>query len=250
MQKIVTGLLASAAIAAASAANAADLTPVYHKAPLAAAPTFSWTGCHIGTHTGLGAGHTKWTDPVADGNIDGLSSTRTANTDMSGALYGGQIGCDMQLSGSWVVGLEGSVSASDITGTNQDQFNSPWTLRNNNDWLASITGRIGFAAPNNILLYTKGGVAWAHDNFEIENSGHTLGQPSSWQIGWTLGSGLEWAFASSWSVFVETDYYSFGSQTQTFNESPGFINAPPNVNIKHTIETLMIGVNYRLWGGG
>lgn len=248
-KKVLTGLLATAAVAVVSSANAADLSPMYRKAP-PSAPTFSWTGCHIGTHTGLGAGHTQWTDTQGDGNIDASFTTRTAHTDMSGALYGGQLGCDMQLNSNWVIGLEGSISASDITGTNQDQFNAPWTLRNNNDWFGSVTGRLGFAAPNNVLLYTRGGVAFAHNNFEIENSGVTLGMPSSTVVGWTIGSGIEWAFAQSWSVFTEANYYSFGNQTQTFNVVPGFINLPTTINTKQQIETLTIGVNFRFGGFG
>jgi outer membrane immunogenic protein len=242
-------LLAGASVAvivAAGSANSADLAVPY-KAPLAPAPQFSWTGCHIGTSGGLGAGHTQWTDTQPDGNIDGnTASARTANTDMSGAVYGGQIGCDMQVNGNWVIGVGGMMSAADVTGTNQDQFNNPWTLRDRIDWFGSATGRIGWAV-NSVLLYTKGGFAFAHNKFEIENSGVTLGTPSSTRIGWTLGSGVEWAFAPSWSVFAETNYYCFGNQTETFNLVPGFINPPTTINTKQTLETLTFGVNYKFF---
>jgi len=41
------------------------------------------------------------------------------------------------------------------------------TLRTKNDRMASLTGRVGFAV-DRVLLYTRGGLAWAHNKFEIE----------------------------------------------------------------------------------
>ncbi len=249
-------LLAGTAVAtimAGSAAYAADLG-VPTKAPMLEppAPQFSWTGCHVGVNAGLGAGHTQWQDTVPDGNIDGDTATnRTAHTDMSGAIAGGQLGCDMEFGGNWVLGIAGSLDGSDITGTNQDQFNAPWTLRDNMDWYGSVTGRVGVAV-NNVLVYGKGGVAFAHNNFEIENSGVTLGTPSDIRTGWTLGGGLEWAFGPNWSAFVEADYYGFDARTETFNNSAavtgGFVLPPFTINVKPSFETVSFGVNYRFGG--
>src|ERR1700693_3733841 len=67
---------------------------------------------------------------------------------------------------------------SDLTGTNFDQFNDTWSLRSNVDWLATVTGRLGYAI-NNVLLYGRGGAAWAHDKFEIENAETNLGTPAA-----------------------------------------------------------------------
>ena len=74
---------AVAVVAAASSAQAADLTPPLKAPP----PVFSWTGCHVGGNLGLGAMHTTWQDTTPDGNIDnellflfvgiGAPSTRT-----------------------------------------------------------------------------------------------------------------------------------------------------------------------------
>jgi hypothetical protein len=48
-------------------------------------------------------------------------------------------------------------------------------------------------------------IAGAHDNFEIENANINLGEPSPTRTGWIVGSGIEWAFAPAWSVFLEAD---------------------------------------------
>jgi outer membrane immunogenic protein len=252
-----TFLLAGvAAILAAGCASAADIR-IPSKAPYAApiAP-FSWSGCHLGSHTGLAAAHTRWADAVTDGAIDGNAlllggpgTGHVATTDMSGAIYGGQIGCDWSFSGNWVVGLEGSLSGSTLSGTNMDQFNSTWALRSRNGWMGSVTGRFGYSVER-VLLYWRGGIAWANTKFEIENSGFFDGAPSVTRTGWVLGSGIEWAFAPSWSVFLEADYYNFGNASvnfigDAFNPTPAFA-----VRTSQTIESLKLGVNYRFGDGG
>jgi outer membrane immunogenic protein len=249
-------LLAGTAIVAiltAGSAYAADMAlppPGYAPppAPLPAAPQFSWTGCHAGGNFGLGAGHNQWQDTQPDGNIDGNTTTaRTAHTDLTGGVAGGQIGCDLQFGGYWVAGVAASANWSDIAGTNQDQFNAPWTLTDRVNWYGSVTGRLGVTMDSYALLYTKGGVAFAHNNFEIENSGVTLGTPADIRTGWTLGFGIEWAFSPRWSVFLEGNYYGFPTKTETFNFVPGFINTPTTINIQPSFETVTIGVNYRFW---
>jgi len=184
---------------------------------------------------------------VANGAIDATLTGQTANTDMSGGIYGGQLGCDFQFNGSFVIGIEGSLSGSKITGTNMDQFNATWTLRAQTDWIASVTGRVGITA-DRALIYIRGGVAWAHNNFEIENTGFLDGRPSATRLGWVVGGGIEWAFAPSWSVFLEGNYYDFNSTDvafagDVFNPTPPF-----TVRTSQTIETVKFGVNYRFGG--
>jgi outer membrane immunogenic protein len=245
MKALLRAGTALAGILAGSSAYAADIRMI--KAP-PVAPQFSWTGCYVGGNVGLGAGHVEWTDPLPDGNIDNLliaRTARTAHTDMSGMVAGGQVGCDWQGGGNWVFGIAASLNASDVTGTNMDQFNQTWTLRDKIDWYGSVTGRIGTAI-NSALLYARGGFAFAHNNFEIENSGVTLGTPSSTRTGWTLGVGIEWAFAPCWSAFVEGNYYSFGSKSEIFANNLNFVMQPPVINVQPmAFETLTVGINYR-----
>jgi outer membrane immunogenic protein len=247
MKSILFAGLVAAAMTTAGSAGAADLIRYRNNPPVAAAPEpMSWTGCYVGSHSGLAAGHTTWQDTVPLGTIDATMSGQTANTDMSGAIYGAQVGCSYQFS-PLVIGLEGSVSASTLTGTNMDQFNATWTLRTKNDWIASITGRAGFAV-DRVLVYTRGGVAWAHNKFEIENTAILDGTPSTTRVGWVIGSGIEWAFAPCWSVFLETDYYSFNGTNVSF--AGDLINPTPAFTVKttQTVETAKFGVNYRFGG--
>jgi outer membrane immunogenic protein len=238
------GLVATA-ITAVGSAGAADLR--YPPPVIAPVESFGWTGCYVGSHTGLAAGHTAWQDTLPLGTIDATMTGQTANTDKSGAIYGAQVGCDYQFNRGWVIGLEGSFAAATLTGTNMDQFNSTWTLRSKDDWITSVAARVGFAV-DRVLLYTRGGVAWAHNKFEIENTAILDGTPSTTRIGWVIGSGIEWAFAPCWSVFLEADFYSFNGANVSFagdviNPTPAFA-----VNTTQTIETMKFGVNYRFGG--
>jgi len=247
-KRLLTGT-AIGAVMAVTTAYAADMG-IPMKAPMMPAPQFSWTGCHAGVNLGLGNGETRWTDTVPDGNIDGSTTTnRTALTDISGGVGGGQLGCDMQFSGNWVAGIGGLINWSNIASSSQDQFNAPWNLRDQVDWYGSVTGRLG-ASIDNVLLYGKGGVAFAHNRFAIENSGVSLGTPSDTRVGWTVGAGVEWAFAPHWSVFLEGNYYGFDSKTETFNNVAGFINPPFTINVQPSFETVTFGVNYRFGGPG
>ena len=240
-------ILAAGVLAfAAGAVEAADLG---YPPPALVAPVeaMGWSSCYAGTHSGLAVGHTTWQDALPLGTIDATMSGQQANTDGSGALFGVQAGCDYQINRGWLVGIEGAFAAATVTGTNMDQFNSTWALRSKNDWLASLTGRVGFAI-DRVLLYWRGGVAWAHNKFEIENTAILDGTPSTTRIGWIIGSGVELAFAPSWSAFIEADYYSFNGTNVTF--AGDLVNPTPTfgVNTTQTIESLKFGVNYRFGG--
>ena len=198
---------------------------------------------------------------MPDGNIDAFGATaftnRTAITDTSGGIYGGQVGCDYQFAASpFVVGLEGTINGANLEGTNQDAFNFTWTLRNRIDLFGTVTGRVGYAVPgaSNVLLYFKGGVVFADNRFEIENSGVTLGTPSTTRTGWTVGAGVEWAFAPNWSFFIQGDYYDLGKNatenfTNFFAVENAFIAPPFSINTHTTYEDIKLGVNFRFFTG-
>jgi outer membrane immunogenic protein len=243
--------VAATAIAANGSAVAADVRiPVKAPPPppiMQVAP-YSWSTCYVGTHTGLGSGHTKWTDPVPNGAIDATFAGLTATSDMSGALFGAQIGCDFQMNGNFVIGLEGSLAGTSLAGTNMDQFNTTWALRAQTDWVGTITGRAGFAI-DRTLIYWRGGAAWARNKFEIENFAVLDGRPSLTRQGYVIGSGIEWAFAPSWSVFLEGNYFNFGNADVPFAGDVINPTAPFTVRSKQTMETIKFGVNYRMGGG-
>ena len=100
----LTVLAAAAMALAASAASAADLP---RKAPPAyippAPPPITWTGCYIGANIGWVGGHVKAEFNVGNNFFNNNFNDNHSNN--SGFAGGGQIGCDYQFAGGWVIGF-------------------------------------------------------------------------------------------------------------------------------------------------
>jgi outer membrane immunogenic protein len=209
-------------------------------------PSFSWTSCYGGLHVGGGIGQEDLTDTA--GALFPTTGFTTANRDTSGYMLGGQIGCDYQFASNWVVGLEGAASGGDIGGSTS--FAVPLvglgdtaTFKETTDFLASVTGRVGYVW-DRWMLYGKGGVAEVNSKYSTFDSFMTYDlEGLENRIGWTAGAGVEWALWQDWSVRLEYDYYGLGSRNVTFIDSTiSFATGPEQ--IKQNIQTLMLGVNF------
>jgi outer membrane immunogenic protein len=250
-------LLATTGLAFAGSALAADMParmPV--KALMKAPAIFSWTGCYIGAHAGYGWGRKDFTDPLGF-SFQPVGATVENNT--RGFLGGGQLGCNYQFAQNWVAGVEGDVSWADIKAdtTIIDPFfafkNFTETFDIKTNWLATGTGRLGYAW-DHWLLYAKGGVAWAHDKYDLKFPPFVPGSPATdfaateTRFGWTIGGGLEWAFQDNWSAKVEFDYFDFGTRTvNLIDPTPAGGTIP--ADIKQRIEVVKFGINYRFAPG-
>ena len=255
MKKFLLAGVASIALLAGAPAQAADLgTRPTYKAPPAVVPVplFTWTGCYIGAHIGGGWGRKDWSNAPPVHNID-FDDSRTVHDDVSGILGGGQIGCDYQFAPNWVVGIEGSGSASGISGGVTDPFGGGKSLHARTDWLASVTARVGWAW-DRWLIYAKGGVAWAGDKYHAFDANECCGgyafDASETRTGWTAGGGVAWAFAPNWSAFLEYDFYGLGGRNVAFSVPPargGIFHA----HITEDINVVKFGINWRFgWGKG
>ena len=169
-------LLAGAALLALSgAASAADLT--YEPAPAPVEPivteaAFNWTGFYVGVHGGALFGDFT-------GDLDGLSGT--------GGLIGAQAGYNYQID-HWVIGVETDIAYSSLSDVADLE------------WLGKTTVRGGYAW-DKFLLYAKGGVAYGDIKFADE---------SQWNVGWTAGAGVEYAFTNNITAKLEYNYVDLG----------------------------------------
>jgi outer membrane immunogenic protein len=125
-------------------------------------------------------------------------------------------------------------------------------------WLASLTGRVGYVA-NNWLLYFKGGAAWAHRdaNSNVTNTvtGATVVTATTagkTVTGWTIGGGVEWQFVPHWSAFLEYDYVDLGTKTSSVLVTFALPGAAPVVtgavlsrDVDSQLSLLKVGINYR-----
>ncbi len=192
------------------------MQPIYRKAPPPVA-VYSWTGCYVGVEGGGDWGNGR---SISLGTNNGRptripAGTLHNNTDISGGLVGGTLGCNYQIN-QWVFGIEGDGSWADVSGTapTPPPFNPHFneTLRKN--WLATIRGRVGYAINGNVLLYGTAGGAFAGLRIrEYDTTDATMSAVETLTFsGWTAGVGLEWGFAPSWSAKLEYLYVDLGKQ--------------------------------------
>lgn len=280
---LATTALAFASPVFASPALAADLAPVRMplKAPPVVARPFTWTGCYVGGHVGAGWGHADFVDPNAvlpEGGFFAPTGAGVGIDQGGGFLGGGQVGCDYQFATNWVIGLAGDLSWTNLNGSASDPFafargdpffggknGVPATLRDNTQWLASVTGRLGYAW-DRWMLYGKGGAAWEHSNDSIQNiagwgtPGSLCGtgtgaafafvacNPSGTDTatGWTAGVGVAWMFAPNWSAGIEYDHYGFGSHSVTLT-SPNILtgSAAAPITVSQRIDVVKVTLDYR-----
>ena len=233
-----------ATIASGGAAEAADAAQprVVKSPPRPPMPAFSWTGCHVGLHGGW-----AWGSQTTNARCDGVTlETGTSNVRNDGALFGGQLGCDYQFANGWVVGIEGDAAASSIEGQGPNPIFSG-RIGTEVQWLASVTGRLGYAGWHpQTLVYVKGGGAWTRQEYNISGFGGPLdGEFSKTFGGWTAGGGIAWAFSNNSSVFVEYNHYDFrGSFSNSFDFGVPFGLNTINIGAPR-IDAVKAGLNVR-----
>jgi outer membrane immunogenic protein len=255
MKRLGLGLLTSAlaAVAFSPLAQAADL-PV----PAAPAPVnyyrpalYDWSGIYLGGN--IAAAFTRdsasqWNS--APGGVAVPINGSFSNNPV-GALGGGQVGANWEFA-PWVVGIEaswsGAVSMSSTTMVTTGVFvPNNVTLTDNLFWLASVTGRAGYAH-DDLLFYIKGGGAWESVKY-LENLGFNgatgLQQTiTDVRTGFTVGAGVEYGLTENFSAKVEYGFYDFGTKNYNFN-----LVTP--LSIKSQVQQVLAGINYRFtWGGG
>jgi len=228
-------LLAGVALLVAAPAFAADIPArvVTKAAPVAVAPSFSWTGLYIGGNVGGLWSRKEFTSP-------GVNFT----SDPNGWLGGIQGGFDWQ-TGMWVFGVQADYDWADASAdTTLAGVAAGSTARVKIKSVASVTGRLGIAIERN-LLYVKGGGAWVRDNYDqfVTASGVAISSATETRSGGTVGVGWEYAFLPGWSGFVEYDHYFLGTKSVDFT-TPGGVFAF-TADIKQDLDVVKGGINYR-----
>ncbi len=194
-------LLASVgAIAIAGSAFAADLPyggppPVYLPPP----PIFTWSGLYMGAQIGY-----AWdSDPIDEVDVV-FGDNAFFNTKPQGVIGGAHLGYNLQFA-QWVVGLEGTVDGTSISGTRTSA--TLVTMSTHSKVQGSIRARLGVAF-DRILIYGTGGAAFAGNTDDY--SFGLSETDSKTRSGWTVGGGLEYAVTNNWSIGAEYRYSDFG----------------------------------------
>jgi outer membrane immunogenic protein len=237
---LVPGIVA--AVFCGSPAIAADMpakAPVY-KAGL---PYDTWTGCYLGGNIGYG-----WSDKHYTGVLGAAAGLSEGSQTADGLVGGGQLGCDYQFSGNWVIGVQGMWDWADVRGSNASTVFPANAFQTDDRSFATVTGRLGYAIDPGFLVYGKAGIGWVQDHNTVTDTGVLSNVVNVTRSGADLGGGLEYKFASNWSAFAEYDHIALGTKTPIF---AGVGAAPlgtfPEI-IHQSFDTVLVGINYRFGG--
>lgn len=280
---VFKALAASAlvAVAATSAASAADMAPRYTKAPPPVVEVWNWTGFYIGGNVGYSWGRAD-SDVSYFNTATGLpiappaGSITNASYNMDGAIAGGQIGYNWQ-SNNWVFGLEADAQWSDekgrasylcaatgaigpclpgLTFLPAGVAGTSLTVDTHLEWFGTVRGRVGVLATPRVLLYGTGGLAYgsfkttgtltSFNGFGVAVT--SVGSNSDVRFGWTAGAGIEGKITNNWSAKLEYLYLDFDTfRAGTFSAAPAVAIAA-NVDTRFHDHILRVGLNYTFGG--
>lgn len=198
-----------------------------------------------------------WRDPAGN---------ELANYSEDGFVGGLQGGYNWQ-TGAWVLGIEADATWGHIRKGViwVDPDPSPWIDPNPDpatgrtvvvtkrigttvDNLGTVAARVGYAF-DRVLVYGKGGGAWAHDIYRAFNANTAnetlLASARDTRWGWIAGIGIEYGLTANWSVKAEYNYIDLGTERIALVGVPGVLPASRAFDVKQDISLMKIGINYR-----
>jgi outer membrane immunogenic protein len=240
MKRILLAAFAATAAAACKLgiASAADMAPIYTKAPPPA--MFTWNGFYVGGHGGFAQGEFDFFTPI----------TTTPSEHVKGGFGGVQAGYNYQIR-NVVLGLEADVSFGKLDDLAHD--GNFLTENTSIKAFGTARARLGYAF-GQFLPYVTGGLGWA--NADVGDAcpppptpgstctarGPYSASANGTYFGWTAGAGLEVAINQNWSVKAEYLHADLGQKLFMIS-APGFSLDPALKT-----DTGKIGVNYRFAG--
>jgi outer membrane immunogenic protein len=191
-----------------------------------------WSGFYAGLHGGYhwGAGDSSlsllpdlatWAAFSSDfGQFHGRYDSSP-----DGFLGGAQLGLNWQ-AGGLVLGIEADMSRLNADGRAErtaliagPSYTAQAQVRQEIDWLGTLRARIGSLPfeDRNLLVYVTGGLAYgrigaSHSFADIDTGAGFVGSSSGWEVGGTVGAGLEWAMGGAWTLKAEYLYYDLGDR--------------------------------------
>jgi outer membrane immunogenic protein len=222
MKKVLIGALLAGV---ATSAFAADLPTSKPAPPMAYAPPpiFTWTGFYVGINGFYGAG-----------DVHGPNSGVFGSP--SGGMGGVTAGYNYQF-GQLVTGIESDFDFGDVS-DNKSLAGGDFSKYHVSDF-ATVRGRVGVAL-DRALLYVTGGYAGGEIRGTVVDAGIPAAfSNSSWQSGYAVGAGIEYAFTNNVSAKAEYLYSQLGEKT--------YGAADPTLLNRSGLDISMVraGINYR-----
>lgn len=182
-------------------------------------PVSLWTGFYVGAQVGWAGTRNDLREVTPTGVFVG-----TGKNDASGVIGGLHLGYNYQLRGTqFVIGVETDAELAGLRRSSAVEFNpagvvyaGTYAFATDINWQLSMRGRLGYAF-GNVMLYATGGLALANIKTSYTTFGVGAGSAVFTDVrpGWTLGAGLEYAFARNWFGRIEYRYTDFGRITDS-----------------------------------
>ena len=175
-------------------------------APVAYVPAFSWTGLYIGGELG-------WIQTNPNYSVGAILLAApfavTSASDKNGLSYGILVGYNYQV-GQLVLGVEGDFQGWTAGEIRYTAITGDF-LTAHSKWGGSVRGRLGYAVYQ-ALFYVSGGAAFVSNETSIPFTGISIGGDGT-RVGWTVGAGLDYAFAGNWFTGLEYRYSQYQSKS-------------------------------------
>ena len=196
-------------------------------------PAANWTGCYVGVGTGMASTTNNASLDIEGGpsllSIDGLGS--------NGMVFGGQVGCDIQISKGFVVGAWGSYDWHDQEWSiASGLISGPLaTMSIDSQW--AIGGRAGVVV-NNVLLYGLIGYTEMQTSaVQVPLAATSFAVPDF--SGMVFGGGMEMAIGNGLFLTGEYRYSRFNSEAAPI--IPGVLN----LNMEPDMHAFAARLSYR-----
>lgn len=216
-------------------------------------PQTDWTGFYVGVNGGYGGnivnGLTVFAQP-------GLAFSTNVSNRTGGAVAGGQAGYSYQFANQIVAGIETDAQWSGVEAWHQaTTLGGPGgyvytDTPNAMTWFGTTRARLGLAR-GYTMSYVTGGVAYG----EITASGTQVagglftGSAAQGRVGWTVGSGTEYALTQNLALKADYLYVSFEGVR---GPAAGFGAAPfagAFSTGRFATHVTRVGLNWRFGGG-
>lgn len=189
---------------------------------------FEWAATYAGAYAGFMRTENRILD--VDGFANWGNSGSVLGYEDSGFLAGGLIGTKLRL-GGLPLRVEVDATFGDVSAASNrlDPQGMDETVESEFRWIA--TARVGIERPvGPVTAFISAGMAAARLENSVTDIDFSSNTPPrfdpddsfrdvSTEIGWTIGLGLEFPLADSWTLRIEGSYMDFGRSTHYVNRS-------------------------------
>jgi outer membrane immunogenic protein len=229
MSRIATLFVAFAVASPVGWASAADLMTIAPQTVVPPSPAFHWSGAYMGLSLGYGWASANQSYSISSATLAAappiipvIDGSGSQNLSLRGASADVDVGYNWQLDERYVVGLEGDLALTGLSGSQSNGGNIPnyppgfpynVAQKLTSEVQGAIRAKVGYTPTDQLLVYLTGGPAiallrYSSDFTDVfgENEGVSI---HSWRPGWTIGGGAEYAISASWTVKGEYTYAQF-----------------------------------------